>query len=177
VPDISAVDTKAIRPETIEFRQKVAGSRHPWRFLAANMSDGTLRTVGVLVSLFQSSNGKRRSVPLIGIEEPEAALHPGALGVLLDALLDASDDAQIVVTSHSPDLLDDQRLDAESILAVRSQDGATEITPLDDSTRATLKERLYSPGELLRLEQLQPDREAARRARQSKLFEVLGNSE
>lgn len=123
VPDISAVDTKAIGPkETIEFRQKVAGSRHPWRFLAANMSDGTLRTVGVLVSLFQSSNGKRRSVPLIGIEEPEAALHPGALGVLLDALLDASDDAQIVVTSHSPDLLDDQRLDAESILAVRSQD-------------------------------------------------------
>ena len=172
VPDVSAVDAKAIGPkETIEFRQKVVGAKHPWRILAANMSDGTLRSVGILVSLFQSSNGKRQSVPLIGIEEPEAALHPGAVGVLLDALLDASDDAQILVTSHSPDLLDDERLDAEAILAVRSYDGATEITLLDDSTRTTLKERLYSPGELLRLEQLEPDREAAKKAYQSALFE------
>src|SRR4029078_4056446 len=29
--------------ETLEFRQQMAGSEHPWRFLAANMSDGTLR--------------------------------------------------------------------------------------------------------------------------------------
>ncbi len=81
------------------------------------MSDGTLRAVGILVALFQYHGGASE-VPLVGIEEPDAALHPGAAGVLLDALREASVRTQVVVTSHSPDLLDDPSIDAESILAV-----------------------------------------------------------
>ena len=92
VPGVRSVDVKVVGPkETIEFRQVVAGSKEPWRFLAANMSDGTLRVLGILVALFQSGgNGTSLRVPLVGIEEPEVALHPGAAGVLLDSLRDAS---------------------------------------------------------------------------------------
>ncbi len=159
VPGVRSVDVKVVGPkETLEFRQVVAGSKEPWRFLAANMSDGTLRVLGILVALFQSGgNGASLRVPLVGIEEPEVALHPGAAGVLLDSLRDASHSTQIIVTSHSPDLLDDERLDIESILAVVAEEGATTIGPLDEAGRSALRDRLYTAGELLRLNQLVPD--------------------
>lgn len=158
VPGIHGVDVKTIGPkETLEFRQQVTGSLDPWRFLAANMSDGTLRALGVLVALFQSINGKPTRVPLVGIEEPEVALHPAAAGVLLDSLRDASNNTQIIVTSHSPDLLDDERMDSGSILAVVAEHGTTKIGPLDETGRSAMHDHLYTAGDLLRLNQLTPD--------------------
>ena len=157
VPGVHGVDAKAIGPtQTLEFRQRVAGSKDPWRFLAANMSDGTLRALGVLIALFQSANGAG-TVPLVGIEEPEAALHPFAAGVLLDSLRDASERTQVLVTSHSGDLLDDERISTESILAVYAEEGLTQIAPLDEAGRSALRQRLYTAGELLRQNQLRPD--------------------
>jgi predicted ATPase len=173
VPGVQGVAAKAIgSKETLEFHQQVEGSKKPWRFLAANMSDGTLRALGILVALFQSSNGHRPKVPLVGIEEPEVALHPAAAGVLLDALRDASQRTQILVTSHSPDLLDDEQIPGESILAVIAERGLTRIGALDEVGRSALRDRLYTPGELLRLNQLTPDPELTRRieATQLRLF-------
>ncbi len=161
VSGIEAVDSKPVGPkETLAFRQQMAGSRNRWSFPAANMSDGTLRALGVLVALFQSKNGERPQVPLVGIEEPEVALHPAAAGVLLDALREASERTQVLVTSHSPDLLDDSRIASESILAVTADQGLTRIGPLDKVGISAVKDRLYTPGELLRLNQLTPAPEA-----------------
>ena len=174
VPGIQHVDAKVIGPkETLEFRQQVAGSRDPWRFLAANMSDGTLRSLGILVSLFQSSNGEATAVPLVGIEEPEVALHPAAARVLLDSILDASERSQVIVTSHSPDLLDHKDLAIESILAVVAEKGETQIAYLDAAGKSALREHLYTAGELLRMDQLQPDRDEIKRVSkgQLKLFD------
>lgn len=166
VPGVRGVDVRVIGPkETLEFRQVVAGSKDPWRFLAANMSDGTLRTLGILVALFQTTNGAASRVPLVGIEEPETALHPAAAGVLLDSLRDASRTTQVIVTSHSPDLLDDEDLDRDSILAVVAEAGNTEIAPLDGAGRSAMRDHLYSAGELLRLDQLRPDPIAVQHAR------------
>jgi len=67
--------------ETLEFRQTIGGAKNPWRFPAANMSDGTLRALGILVALFQPGGSGR--IPLVGIEEPAVALHPAAAGVLM----------------------------------------------------------------------------------------------
>jgi predicted ATPase len=158
VPGVRRVDVRVVGPkETLEFRQDVAGSGDPWRFFATNMSDGTLRALGVLVALFQSRNGGQPHVPLIGIEEPEVALHPAATGALLGSLRDASVSTQVIVTSHSPDLLDDENIDVSSILAVVSEEGVTKIGPVDEAGRAALASSLYTPGELLRLSQLLPD--------------------
>ena len=149
----------------------MAGSKDPWRFLAANMSDGTLRALAILVSLFQWTRGGAPRVPLVGIEEPEAALHPYAAAVLLDSLHDASEHTQILVTSHSGDLLDNPKIATESILAVHAEEGSTQIAPLDKAGRAALHDGLYTPGELLRLNQLRPDPQAIAEARQPRLFD------
>lgn len=158
VPGISGVDPKAVGPkETLEFRQDVRGAKHPWRFLASNMSDGTLRAFGVLIALFQGAARSTPSRRLVGIEEPEVALHPAAAGVLTDSLQEASNYAQILVTSHSPDLLDNDSIPDESILAVVAEHGETKIGPLDAAGRSILKDHLYTAGELLRMDQLRPD--------------------
>jgi predicted ATPase len=158
VPGVQGVAHKDVGGmETLEFRQIVPGSQAPWRFPAASMSDGTLRALGILVALLQSRDGDRPDIPLVGIEEPEVALHPAAAGVVLDALREASAKTQVVVTSHSPDLLDDERLETDSILAVMARDGKTLIAPLDEVGRKALREHLYTAGELLRLDQLVPD--------------------
>ncbi|MCS7038062.1 MAG: AAA family ATPase [Caldilineales bacterium] len=174
VPGLHGVDAKPIGPmETIEFKQEMVGSPSPWRFLAINMSDGTLRALGLLVALFQSENGQTPYVPLVGIEEPEIALHPAATGILFDSLKDASRYTQIIVTSHSPDLLDHEGLETEAILAVVAEKGTTLIAPIDAVGRSVLRERLYTAGELLRQNQLMPDPEVLNRVhyRQLSLFD------
>lgn len=158
VPGVAGVDRRTVGPrETLEFRQRVRGAQHPWRFFASNMSDGTLRALGVLVALFQGAGDDGAYRQFVGIEEPEVALHPAAAGVLIDSLRDAAEHAQVVVTSHSPDLLDDDAIASDSILAVVADDGETHIGPLDEVGRSALRDHLYTAGELLRMNQLDPD--------------------
>jgi predicted ATPase len=174
VPGVVDVTAKHFgKKETLEFRQKVGENEAPWRFLAENMSDGTLRALGILTALFQSSNGgTTRRVPLVGIEEPEVALHPGAAGVLLDGLRAAARHTQILVTSHSPDLLDDKSISDQNILAVTNRNGETLIGPVDEAGRSAMQDRLFTAGELLRLNQLTPDLDEVDRIteRQLELF-------
>jgi predicted ATPase len=141
--------------ETLQFSQEVPGARSPWRFQAQSVSDGTLRALGVLVALFA---GTGRTLSTVGIEEPESALHPAAAGILLDALRDASERRQVIVTSHSPDLLDRHDFDLSELRAVRSIGGETVIGELDEAGALALREGLYTPGELLRTDQLLPAR-------------------
>ena len=142
-------------------------SEDPQRFLANNMSDGTLRVLGILVALFQGNYDSKKRVLLVGIEEPEGALHPAAAGVLLDALREAADKTQIIITSHSPDLLDDKELDPESILAVEAHGGITVVAGVNEASISVLCDRLYTTGELLRINQLQPDSASIDAAREN----------
>ena len=157
-PGVTGVDrTEAGRLESLEFRQRVKGSASPWRFPARTMSGGTLRALGLLVALFQRGAEPWDWLPLIGIEEPASALHPAATAVLLDALREASRHTQVLVTSHSPDLLDHKSIGAEELIAVNSVDGDTVIGQPGAAAIGALRDRLYTAGELLRMDQLEPE--------------------
>lgn len=157
VPGVRSIASRSLGGmETIEFRQETAGDANPWRYLASSVSDGTLRALGVLVAVFQTGEEMSR-IPLVAIEEPEVAIHPGAAVRLMDALLEASRTRQILITTHSPDLLDHPDVDLGSVLVVESQGGETAIGPVPDRTLHVVREHLYTVGELLRLEQIAPD--------------------
>lgn len=171
VPGVAGVDHKAVGPrETLEFRQKLLGAASPWRFLADNMSDGTLRALGVLVALLQPLGMRGLPIPLVGIEEPEIALHPGAAGVLRDCLRDAAEIRQVLVTSHSPDLLDGQGFDPSTVLAVSADGGQSLIAPLSAANREAIRDGLCTPGELLRQDLIEPQPAVA--GTQMDLFEA-----
>jgi predicted ATPase len=127
-----------------------------YEFGPESMSDGTLRTVGVLAALFQPWALEGR-VPLVGIEEPEIALHPAAAGVLYDALTEASEHVQVVATSQSPDLLDRDDLDVSSVRAVSMEHGLTVIGEVDDASRRIVQDKLSTLGELMRSNQITPE--------------------
>ena len=162
VPGTVGVASKKVGPKlTLEFFQEMRGDPHPWRFLANNASDGTLRMVGVLVALYQSIGVESGNASLVGIEEPEGTLHPAAAGVLADVLHEASERVQVVVTSHSADLWDRETIPSESILAVVSEGSETKVARLDASGCTVLREGLFTAGEMLRMNQLAPDLEEA----------------
>jgi predicted ATPase len=171
VPGITNVEVRhAGKKETLEFGQQVGTNRDAWRFIAENMSDGTLRALGILTALFQSVNGGQARVPFVAIEEPEVALHPGAAGVVRDALKVAARTTQVVVTSHSPELLDDKELSKDNILSVEIYNGETTIGPIDVATTHALRDKLYTAGELLRLNQIESDKSVSQDINQIDLF-------
>jgi predicted ATPase len=157
VPGIENFGRESLGPkETLTFRQKISGAQHPWHFYAASMSDGTLRALGALVAVTQLA-GSTQPIRLVGIEEPETALHPAAAGALMDALREASAHTQIIITTHSPDLLDEVDAERDTLLVVDAREATSRVAPADAASREAIQRHLYSPGELLRMDQLQPD--------------------
>ena len=101
----------------------------------------------------------------------QAAIHPAAAEIVMAVLLDAARRMQVVVTTHSPDILDEKSLSDDAIRVVTKENGATSIAPVSASSRRSIRERLYSPGELLRIDELQADvAAAADRSRGASLF-------
>ena len=115
------------------------------------MSDGVLRMLGVLVALFQGDRQHGTGPSLVGIEEPETGLHPEAASMLVDALGEASERVQVMVSSHSADLLDEKAVQDDSILAAGFKQGRTNIGPLDAAMRSVIRDRISTAGELLRI--------------------------
>jgi len=91
---------------------------------ATRLSDGTLRFIGLLVTLLSEPHP-----PLICIEEPELGLHPDALSIVAELLVEASKTTQIVVTTHSEALLSAIN-DPDSVL-VCDYVGGTRLRRLD----------------------------------------------
>lgn len=156
VPGVIGVDTDPVGArQALYFLEARSEDEATERFLAQSMSDGTLRAFGVLLALFQRADVDRDLV-LVGVEEPEAAVHPAAAAVLRDAVAEAGAVRQLLITTHSPELLDDPDLDAGSLLAVESVNGRTVISAPEPAALSAVRERLYTAGELLRIGQLQP---------------------
>jgi predicted ATPase len=170
VPGVVGVDRTVLGPmETLEFRQEVEGAEHPWKFLAASMSDGTLRALGTLIAIAQLSKPVGR-VRLVGIEEPETALHPAASQALVNALAEATEHTQVIVTTHSTDLLAAMDFEPDRILVVQSVKGETSIGALDRASIDAVKGHLYDAGEMLRMDQFQVDELDLQRQQQMELF-------
>lgn len=104
-----------------------AGYRN-WRSTLANQteadfSDGTLRLIGLLWALVK--------IPSQGgtllLEEPELSLSSEVVRVLPSVLAQAqrSKDAQIILTTHAPELIDDEGVDPSEVLVLQvSDDGS-----------------------------------------------------
>jgi hypothetical protein len=90
---------------------------------------------------------------------------------LLDCLREGARERQVVITTHSPDLLDNDAITADQLLAVSAVDGKTTIGRVDAASRQALRDSLYRAGELLRLGQLEPAEESLSNAEQLELFE------
>ena len=104
-------------------------------------SDGTLRLVAYYILL-----NEPELPPLIAIEEPERNLHPGSLTDITNVLEQISEHSQVIITTHSSQLLDtfnpENLSDSLGVLLLRNIPGhGTEVINLEDirSDRVALK--------------------------------------
>ncbi len=98
-----------------------------------DLSDGTLRFLCLAAALLNP-------VPhaFVAIDEPEAGLHPRLLPIVADMIKTASEKTQVLVTTHSPDLLSCFDLNDIAVMARRDA-GVVWHRP---RTRDTLRELL-----------------------------------
>jgi predicted ATPase len=83
-------------------------------------SDGTMKMLAYLTVLYNPEPPR-----FIGIEEPENFLHPRLLPELAEECRAASEHSQLLITSHSPFLLDAIRADEVRVL-YRNEQGFTQ---------------------------------------------------
>ena len=81
------------------FVQQEAGLQY--RVHQMGVSSGTLRMLALMTALHTSTEAT-----LIGIEEPENYVHPTALSAFVEYLGNVRENIQLVVTTHSPLVLD-----------------------------------------------------------------------
>ena len=98
----------------------------------SNMSDGTLRIMAYYVLLHQD-----QLPTLIGIEEPERNLHPGLLRDVASVVKRLSQKTQVIITTHSSQLLDCFNLDeinsdVSVLLLSKTDDVGTQAFPIDE---------------------------------------------
>jgi hypothetical protein len=167
--------TKTVSPKkhgnklSLSFSQEW-GEGKKLTFEAFNISDGTLRSLGLIMAVFQ-----KPSPSVLVIEEPEATIHPGALGAVLDLLRRAAKSMQVLVTTHSPELLDARWITDANLRIVSWQEGASHILPPSEATRQAMRQHLMGAGELLRSNALHADElfTAPDELRDGSLFESL----
>ena len=134
--------TTRIHGGTVQIFLHESGLNQP--IPATRLSDGTLRYLCLLSILCHPS-----PPPLICIEEPEIGLHPDALPVIADLLVDASHRTQLIVTTHSDVLVDALTKVPESVVVCEKEEGSTVMRRLNAED---LKEWLgkYTLGQLWR---------------------------
>jgi len=156
-----AAALKAAVPQlkSLDIQQDEAGRPHlvatyeNWRAQDATQrenqfSDGTLRLLGLLWSIFEGTG------PLL-IEEPELSLHSEVVR-LLPQLFERGNRArkearQIFVSTHSSELLDDKGIAPEEILRLSPTDQGTEIFTASKEDTAAMKSGLSAADVLLPL--------------------------
>jgi len=167
-PCISSVRSKKHGNKlSLEFTQNW-GQRAGLKFEAYNMSDGTLRALGLLMAVFQQPPPS-----VLVIEEPEQTIHPGALDTVLELIHLASSRMQVIVTTHSPELLDAKWIEDKHLRIATWHEGASYILPLSEASRETLKDHLMGAGELLRAGILESSPLFEHDVAQGRLFEDL----
>jgi predicted ATPase len=111
---------------------------------ASRLSDGTLRWLSLLTILLHPD-----PPPLVCIEEPELGLHPDMIQPLAKLLLSASERMQLVVTTHSDDLIDEMSGNPAAIIVCEKHFGSSVFRRLDAGQLSEWLER-YRLGQLWR---------------------------
>jgi predicted ATPase len=113
------------------------------------LSDGTIRMLCWIAALIHPDPS-----PLICIDEPEFGLHPAWLSIIADLIKSASKKKQILIATHSPDLLNCFDKEAKNIIVTETNDaGITVFKKLDiDELNHWLTK--YNLGELYRNREL-----------------------
>ena len=100
---------------------KLREEYHEESLLANLLSDGTVDLVALIVALFFEDKD------VVIIEEPERNLHPRLISALVELLKDAARTKQVIITTHSPEIVKHAGVD-NLLLISRDKEGCSTIS-------------------------------------------------
>ncbi len=112
------------------------------------LSDGTIRFVALLAILLSPS-----PPPLVYIEEPELGLHPDAVALIADLLVEASERMQLIVTTHSDALVSALTTQPDAVVACERPGAGSILRRIDPKKLANWLDD-YRLGDLWRMGEL-----------------------
>lgn len=115
---------------------------HTWKVPATRLSDGTMRWLTLLAVLLDPEPAK-----VVCLDEPDLGLHPDIIPVLGDLIQEASERMQVIVTTHSDELVDALSERPDSVVVCEKLQGATNLKRLQTSELGKWLDE-YSLGEL-----------------------------
>ncbi|RJP61391.1 MAG: ATPase [Candidatus Auribacter fodinae] len=127
VPRLEKIDTELIADGTLLLQIKDAPFDRP--ILSKFASDGTLKMLAYLMLLYDPNPSQ-----LIGIEEPENHLNPNLLYGIAEECRKATENSQLMVTTHSPFFVD-ALYPNELWVLYRNEKGYTECKRAADMPR------------------------------------------
>jgi predicted ATPase len=130
---------------TVQFYLHEQGLSDP--IPASRLSDGTIRFLAMLALLLSPTPPS-----VLCMEEPELGLHPDAVCLLADLLVEASSRMQIVVTTHSDALVSALTEHADSVLVCEHRGGTVMNRVESEKLKHWLDQ--YRLGEIWRIGEL-----------------------
>jgi predicted ATPase len=120
LPFVEDLKTERLADQSLMF--KLSESYHEDEYFPAPLvSDGTVNACALLIALYFEKKD------LIIIEEPERNIHPRLISRLVEMMKDASRKKQIIVTTHSPEVV--RHAGLENLLLIsRDKDGFSTIS-------------------------------------------------
>jgi predicted ATPase len=122
LPDLEAINVGYTPSRTLGLFFKESGSGRPWT--VEEVSDGTVQTLALLVAIFDPA-----STTLV-IEEPENSIHPWIIRHVIDACREAAGQKQILITTHSPIVINAVRPD--QVWVIWKSNGESQISRLPE---------------------------------------------
>jgi len=133
------LEPQQLGPKTkVSLSWKTKGSDYPMQ--PYHLSDGNIRFICLATALLQPN-----PPATMIIDEPELGLHPEAIRILGELILDAASRTQVIVATQSPLLLDQFAI--EDIITVNRRDGQSTFERLQRTDYTEWLEN-YSIGEL-----------------------------
>lgn len=112
---------------------------------ATRLSDGTIRFIALLAILLRPE-----ATPLICLEEPELGLHPDALSLVAELLLEASATTQLIVTTQSDALISRLSDNVDSVIVCENLRGRSSLRRLEREQLAHWLEN-YTLGDIWKI--------------------------
>jgi predicted ATPase len=133
------------------------GFAEPQAWAATQVSDGTLRLLGILAAAYEGNLELPSRPVLVAIDDADDRLDTMGVAVLRGALEEASLCTQVLACVHNPEFFNDKDVTLDSILAVLNEQGQSLIGPADADLRASVHRRQWRVDELLRATPLTPE--------------------
>lgn len=142
LPGFERMSTK-VSGGTVQFYLHEPGLGSP--IPPTRLSDGTIRFIAIIATLLAPD-----PAPLVCIEEPELGMHPDAVALIGDLLIEASQRMQLVVTTHSEALVAAMTNQPQSVVVCERPGAGTTLRRLDAETPGEWLDE-YTLGDLWRM--------------------------